>query len=90
MQHLREDQSLLVWRNPLLVLDFLLYVFNGVRSFDIEGNRFTCKSLDENLHGGWVNVKWWLWSCYFFHVIFFRFMNACTSSITMGSRSTLF
>ena len=58
MQHLREDQSLLVWRNPLLILDFLLYVFNGIRRFDIEGNRFTCKSLDENLHGGWINVKW--------------------------------
>ena len=76
MQHLREDQSLLVWRN-LPVLDFLLYVFNGVRSFDIEGNRFTCVSLDENLYGGWVNVLFEAglatFSCYFF-----RFPNACT------------
>ena len=71
MQHLRENQSLLVWRNPLLVLDFLLYVLNGVRRFDIEGNRFTRESLDENLHG-WVGqcevvaLVLLLFSCYFF------------------------
>jgi len=45
-----EDESLLIWRNTLLVLDLSLDVFNGVCWLDIESDGLTSKGLDENLH----------------------------------------
>lgn len=44
-----KDQTLLIWRNALLVLDLGLYVLNGIRSLDIESDRLTGKSLYKNL-----------------------------------------
>merc|ERR1740129_339587 len=45
-----EDQSLLIWRNSLLVLNLGLDIFNGVRSLDLKGDGFTGQGLDEHLH----------------------------------------
>merc|ERR1711936_1204645 len=45
-----KDQSLLIWGNSFLVLDFGLDVFDGVRSFNLKGDGFTSQSLDKNLH----------------------------------------
>ena len=46
----REDQTLLVGRDALLVLDLGLDILNGVRGLDVEGNGLAGESLDENLH----------------------------------------
>ena len=40
-----KDESLLIGGDALLVLYFGLYVVDGVRRLDIEGNRFTCIGL---------------------------------------------
>ena len=45
-----EDQSLLVGRDALLVLNLLLHPVDRIRGFDIEGDRLTRKRLDEDLH----------------------------------------
>merc|ERR1711935_98078 len=45
-----KDQSLLIWRNALLVLDLCFNVLNGVRGFDLESDGFASQGLDENLH----------------------------------------
>ena len=45
-----EDQSLLIWRDALLVLDLGLDVLNGVSWLDIEGDGLTSEGLDEDLH----------------------------------------
>jgi len=45
-----EDETLLVWRDALLVLDLCLDVFDGVGSFDLKGDRLPCQRFDENLH----------------------------------------
>ena len=45
-----EDESLLIRGNSFLVLDLSLDVIDGIRSLDIEGDRLSCKGLDENLH----------------------------------------
>ena len=45
-----EDESLLIWWNSFLILDLCLDVFDGVSWLDIEGDGFTGKSLDEDLH----------------------------------------
>jgi len=45
-----EDESLLIWRDTFLVLDFSLDVFNGVCWFDIEGDGLTSEGLNEDLH----------------------------------------
>merc|ERR1712002_1118149 len=45
-----EDQSLLVWRDALLVLDLGLYVLNGVRWLDLKGDGFSGQGLHEDLH----------------------------------------
>merc|ERR1719210_286845 len=46
-----ENQSLLLWRDSFFVLDFCLDVLDGVVWFDIQGDRFSSQSLDEDLHG---------------------------------------
>merc|ERR1712244_201304 len=45
-----EDQSLLIWRNSLLVLDLSLDVLNAIRGLDLERDGLAGKSLDEDLH----------------------------------------
>merc|ERR1712008_363336 len=45
-----KDQSLLIWRNALLVLDLCFNVLNGVRGFDLESDGFAGQSFDKNLH----------------------------------------
>jgi len=45
-----EDQSLLVRRDALLVLNLCLHVVDGVRCFDIQGYRFTSQGFHEDLH----------------------------------------
>merc|ERR1711910_7170 len=42
-----EDETLLVWRNSLLVLDLCLDVFDGVGSLDLKGDCLPCQSFDE-------------------------------------------
>ena len=45
-----EDETLLVWRNPFLVLDLLLDVVDGVRGLDLEGDGLASEGLDKDLH----------------------------------------
>ena len=45
-----EDETLLVGRNSLLVLDLGFDVFNGVRRLDFEGNGLARQGLHEDLH----------------------------------------
>jgi len=46
-----ENQTLLLRRNPFLVLNLGFHVLNGVIGFNVKSNRFTGQSLDEDLHG---------------------------------------
>merc|ERR1711937_693875 len=46
----REDQPLLVRRDPLLVLDLRLDVVDGVGALDLECDGLTSKGFDEDLH----------------------------------------
>ena len=46
----REDQSLLIRGDALLVLDLGLDIFNSVRCLDVQGNGFSGESLNEYLH----------------------------------------
>jgi len=45
-----EDKSLLIWWDTFLVLDLSLDVFDGISWLNIEGDGFTSKGLDEDLH----------------------------------------
>merc|ERR1711974_323658 len=45
-----EEQSLLIWRNSLLVLDLSLDVLNAIGWFDLESDGLAGMSLDEDLH----------------------------------------
>lgn len=45
-----EDQALLVWRNALFILDFLLDVVDRVGWLDLERDGLTGESFDEDLH----------------------------------------
>ena len=45
-----EDESLLIGRNALLILDLSLHVVNGVRRLDLKSDRLSREGLDENLH----------------------------------------
>merc|ERR1711962_1122173 len=45
-----KDQSLLVWRDPFLVLDLSFHVLNSVRRLNLEGDSFTSQRFDEDLH----------------------------------------
>ena len=59
-----EDESLLVGRDALLVLDFSLDIVDGVRGLDFEGDGLSGESLNKDLHGGlWrknLKKRWWL------------------------------
>ena len=51
-----EDESLLIWRNTLLVLDLGLNVLDGVSWLNIKGDGLTSEGLNEDLHNvvfGW-------------------------------------
>ena len=45
-----KDQTLLIWGNSLLVLDFGLDILNSIGSFDLESDGLARKGLHENLH----------------------------------------
>merc|ERR1719186_1054148 len=45
-----KDEPLLVWRNPLLILDLRLNVLNRVRRLHLKGDRLASQSLHEDLH----------------------------------------
>ena len=45
-----EDESLLVWRNTLFVLDLSLDIIDGVARLHIKGDSLASESLDEDLH----------------------------------------
>ena len=47
----REDKTLLVRRNTLLVLDLGLHIVDRVRRLDLERDRLASQGLDEDLHG---------------------------------------
>ena len=46
----REDETLLIGRDALLILDLCLDVVNGIRRLNIKGNGLPRQSLNENLH----------------------------------------
>ncbi len=50
----REDETLLIRRDALLVLDLSLHILDGVGRLDLERDRFARQSLDENLHLAFV------------------------------------
>merc|ERR1712176_1307207 len=52
-----KDQSLLLRWDSFLVLNFGLYVGNGVIWLNVQGNGFTSQSLDEDLHGTTTKTK---------------------------------
>ena len=45
-----KDQSLLVWRDTLLILDLGLDIINSVGRLDFKRDRLACQRLYENLH----------------------------------------
>ena len=47
-----ENQSLLVRRDTLLVLNLRLDVVDGIRGLDLEGDGLPGEGLDEDLHDG--------------------------------------
>lgn len=51
-----EDQTLLVGRNALLVLDFGLHILDGVGGLHLKSDGLASQSLHEDLHGvvGWL------------------------------------
>ena len=51
-----ENETLLVRRDTLLVLNLLLDRFNGVGRLDLQRNGLASKSLNENLHGSLVEA----------------------------------
>jgi hypothetical protein len=45
-----KDQTLLVWGDPLLVLDLSLHIVNGVRALNFQGDGLASEGLDKDLH----------------------------------------
>jgi len=45
-----KDQSLLVWWDPLLILDLCLHIFNGVWRLHLKGDGLPGQGLDKDLH----------------------------------------
>ena len=45
-----KDESLLVWGDAFLVLDFGLHVFDGIAGLHLEGDGLSGECLDEDLH----------------------------------------
>ena len=46
----RKDETLLVRRDTLLILNLSLHVVDRVRRLDLQGDRLTREGLDEDLH----------------------------------------
>merc|ERR1712187_269956 len=46
----RENESLLIWRDALFVLDLGLHIVYRIACFDVQGDSFACQRLDEDLH----------------------------------------
>ena len=47
-----KDQTLLVRRDALLVLNLGLHIVDGIGRLNLEGNGLAGEGLDEDLHGG--------------------------------------
>jgi len=45
-----KDQPLLIWGDPLLVLDLRLDILNSVRGLDLEGDGLSSQGFDKDLH----------------------------------------
>jgi len=45
-----EDQTLLIWGNAFLILDFCFYVLNGVGRLDFKCDSLASQGFDKNLH----------------------------------------
>merc|ERR1712188_176365 len=45
-----KDESLLVWRDALLVLDLSLHGFDGIGAFHLKGDGLPCECLHKDLH----------------------------------------
>jgi len=45
-----KDQALLVWWDPLLVLNLRFHIVNGIASFDVQCNGLTSQCFHEDLH----------------------------------------
>jgi hypothetical protein len=45
-----KNQTLLIRRNPLLILNLALDIVDGIRRLNLQGNRLASQRLDENLH----------------------------------------
>ena len=45
-----KDQPLLVWWDPLLVLDLRLHVVDGIQTLHLQSNGLSGEGLDEDLH----------------------------------------
>jgi len=45
-----EYEPLLIWRNAFFVLDFLLDIVDGVRTFDLESDGLPRQRFHEDLH----------------------------------------
>merc|ERR1711953_1584936 len=46
----RENESLLIWRDALFVLDLGLHIVYRIACFDVQGDGFASQCLDEDLH----------------------------------------
>merc|ERR1711972_109648 len=46
----REDQALLVWRDPFFILDLCLDIVDGVRGLHLKSDGFPREGFNENLH----------------------------------------
>jgi len=45
-----EDETLLVWGNSFLILDFGLDILNRVAWFNLQGDGLACQGFDKDLH----------------------------------------
>merc|ERR1711894_759837 len=45
-----KDQSLLIWRNTFLILNFGLNILNRVGCFNLKGDSLSSQGFDKNLH----------------------------------------
>lgn len=55
-----ENQSLLVWRDALLVLNLGLDIVDSVRRLHLQGDGLASESLNEDLHDGGCVIDVWM------------------------------
>ena len=53
-----EDETLLVRRNTLLVLNLSLDIVDGIRRFHLQGDGLSRQGLDEDLHASTETQHW--------------------------------